>query len=200
MPKKTLIFGTTNPAKVLQIQGALKSLGLTVMGLEQPINVVEDGTTAQENARKKATAYARALGKKVFSMDNALYLDGLPDGEQPGINVRRIPSASSRPSDVELRSHYASIVDNHGGRMTGRWEFAVALADPSGKVSEITITSPRIFTTPPSPHTVEGYPLESLQIDPESGLYISEMSQDEQDSFWEKMIGEPLREFIKESL
>ena len=39
--------------------------------------VVEDGTTAQENARKKAIAYAKALGRLVLSMDNALYFDDL---------------------------------------------------------------------------------------------------------------------------
>lgn len=200
MTKQGLIFGSTNPGKVLQIQGALKSLDLTVKGVERPINVVEDGATAQENARKKAIAYAEALHEKVLSMDNALYLDGLSDEEQPGIHVRRIPSANARPSDTELLAHYAQIINSYGGRMTGRWEFAVALADSNGVIGEIVIVSPRIFATPPSSHVVEGYPLESLQIDPKSGHYISEMSQAEQDSFWELMIGQPLCKFVRASL
>lgn len=36
---------------------------------------------------------ARALGKRVLSMDNALFLDGLRPEQQPGIHVRRIGGA-----------------------------------------------------------------------------------------------------------
>lgn len=200
MPKQSLIFGTTNPAKLLQIQGALKPLDLIVEGLNQPIDIEEDGANAQENARKKAVAYAKLLGQRVFSMDNALFLDSLADEDQPGIHVRRIPSANARPTDDELLRHYASIIDRHGKRMTGYWEFAVALASPDGKVSETTIISPRIFATPPSAKAVKGYPLESLQIDPKDGKYISEMTQEEQDAFWQRMIGKPLCEFVKKSI
>ncbi len=42
-----------------------------------------------------------------------------------------------------------------------------------------------------------GYPLESIQIDPQSQKYISEMTQDEQNNFWQKAIGQPLLEFVQ---
>lgn len=57
---KEIIFGTTNPAKIIQAQAALDQLGIVVRGLvgfENLPKVVEDGATAQENARKKALAY-----------------------------------------------------------------------------------------------------------------------------------------------
>src|SRR3989344_7353154 len=93
---KKLIMGTTNQAKIAQMRDALVSAGIQVEGVTDKKllpEVVEDGTTVQENARKKAVAYARALGQTVLSMDNALFLDGLAPENQPGIHVRRVGGA-----------------------------------------------------------------------------------------------------------
>lgn len=197
---QTLIFGTTNEAKVLQIQGALKPIGVVVSSLPESaraIKVVEDGETAQENARKKAMAYSRALDEPVLSMDNALFLDGLNPEEQPGIHVRRIGNPNERPSDGELLTHYSKLIARLGGKVSGRWEFALCYARPDGNYEEKTIISPRIFISEPSVRVISGYPLESIQIEPASGKYISEMSQDEQDAFWQRAIGSELAEFIQ---
>lgn len=195
-----LIFGTTNQAKVLQVRGALSSAGVEVMGLPEEargIKVIEDGRTVQENARKKALAYASALGCPVLSMDNGLFFDGLPAEEQPGTHVRRIGGSDGRPSDDELRIHYAGVVSRLGGRVNGHWEFALCYARPDGTCEETTILSPRVFVATPSPTTVPGYPLESIQIDPTTGKYISEMSQSDQDEFWQRAIGTPLAAFVR---
>jgi len=197
---KTLIFGTTNEAKVLQIQGALKPIGVVVSSLPESTRstkVVEDGETAQENARKKALAYSKALGEPVLSMDNALFLDGLNPEEQPGIHVRRIGSPNERPSDDELLAYYSNLVSRLGERISGRWEFALCYARPDGTFEEKTIISLRIFVSTPSPKIVPGYPLESIQIVPASGRYISELSQDEQDEFWQRAIGSELSQFVQ---
>lgn len=66
---KQITFGTTNEAKIKQIRGALAPAGIEVNGVIDKSalpEVVEDGKTANENARKKALAYAKALGKTVF--------------------------------------------------------------------------------------------------------------------------------------
>ncbi|MFA7201819.1 MAG: non-canonical purine NTP pyrophosphatase [Candidatus Paceibacterota bacterium] len=195
---KTLIIGTKNVAKIKQIAGAIKSLNFEVIGLPDSTgDVVENGLTAQENARIKATNYSRILKNVVLSMDNALYLDGLNDKEQPGIHVRRISSKNIRPTDNELLNHYTSLIRGLGNKIDGRWEFAICVANNGNIVKETTIVSPRIFTSRPSERVVSGYPLESIQIDPENGKYISEMSQEEQDSFWQKKIGSELCSFLK---
>lgn len=196
---KEILFGTTNDAKIRQLQGALAPIGVNVCGVKDKTSlphIEEDGKTIQENARKKAIAYAKALGVPVLSMDNALYFDGLSPEEQPGLNVRRINATTTRPSDSELLDYYSALVRRFGEKITGRWEFAVCVATPEGKFEETTIISPRIFTRVPSAKIIPGYPLESIQIDPDTGKYISEMSQDEQDQFWQRAIGKPLQEFI----
>jgi 8-oxo-dGTP diphosphatase len=195
----TLTMGTTNPAKIAQIAGALAPIGVRVVGVADKKllpEVAEDGTTVQENARKKATTYAQALRCRVFSMDNALYLEGLSPEEQPGIHVRRI-GGIIRNSDDELLDHYQQVVRTLGDKVKGRWEFGVCVADPDGTVWETTIISPRIFTSQRSAAITPGYPLESIQIDPESNRHIADMSETEQAEFWQRAIGTELAKFVQ---
>lgn len=196
--------GTTNDAKVKQIKGALFPLGLEVIGItlaekETLPKVVEDGKTAEENAIKKATVYAKALSRRVLSMDNALYIDDLSNDEQPGLHVRRI-GGKEATTDEEMVRYYSEVIGKLGERVTGRWEFGVCIADPEGNYSTTTIISPRVFTSTPSKNIIPQYPLEALQIDPESGKYISDMNQEEQNAFWQKAIGKQLCDFVQSSL
>jgi len=199
---KKLVMGTTNPAKIAQIRDALVSAGIQVEGVADKKllpEVVEDGTTVQENARKKATAYAKALGQTVISMDNALFLDGLAPEDQPGIHVRRV-GGSFAATDAELLDHGAALVESLGGNVTGYWEYGICIADPSGKISETTLRTPRVFTSKRSDRSVPGYPLESIQIDPETGKYISEMTTEEIATFWQRTLGTPLCSFVSSVL
>lgn len=195
---KEITIGTGNPAKIKQIEGALLPLGIKVfniLNLKLP-EIAEDGKTAQENARKKAIGYAEFLNKPILSMDNSLYFDSLPESRQPGINVRRINSETIRATDEEMLNYYSNLVSEFGEQTNGRWKFAICVATPE-KLFETTITSSRIFTSKKSPIIIPGYPLESIQIDSETNKYISEMSQEEQDLFWQRSIGNKLQDFIK---
>jgi inosine/xanthosine triphosphate pyrophosphatase family protein len=197
---REIIFGTTNEAKIKQVRGALAPAGISVEGIpnkESLPEVLEDGKTAVENARKKALAYAKTLGKIVFSMDNALYLEKLSDDKQPGLNVRRPNGTTGRISDKEMIAHYSKLIGSIGKRVNGYWEYGFCVATPTGEYQETTIKAPRIYVSKPSPIIEAGYPLESLQIDPESGKYMSEMTRKEQDIFWQKAIGKPLLDFIQ---
>lgn len=198
---KKIIIGTTNPAKLAQLRDALSSIDILVEGIDKKLlpEVIEDGSTAQENAYKKAIAYAKALGQTVFSMDNALFIDGLLLKDQPGINVRRI-GGSIAVNDEELLEHGIALVKSLGGEATGYWEYGICIAKPDGKIFEITLKTPRVFTSKRSEKVVQGYPLESIQIDPETGKYISEMTSIEQAKFWQKNLGPELCSFVKSVL
>lgn len=197
---KSILFGTTNEAKIKQVRGALLPAGITVVGvIDKSLlpEVVEDGKTAIENARKKSLTYAKALGKTVFSMDNALYLDGLSPEEQPALNVRRIKGTTNRPTDQEMVEYYSKLVGKLGGEVNGYWEFGICIANPQGEHKVTIIKSHRTFVDKPSNIINEGYPLASIQIDPDSGRYFSEMSQEELDTLWQNTIGKPLLAFVK---
>ena len=196
---KELLFATSNQAKVKQLQGVLAPIGISVIGVEKsqlPV-VDEDGKTLQENARKKALAYAKAFNRTVLAMDNGLYFDDLLPEEQPATHVRRIGHGTRDATDEEMLNYYADLVQRFGETIKGRWEFAICVATPAGELQETTVISPRIFTKKVSSQIVPGYPLESIQLDPDSGRYISEMSKEEQDAFWLKVIGKKMQDFFK---
>jgi XTP/dITP diphosphohydrolase len=196
-----IIYGTTNPAKVAQVRDVLSPLGFEIKSLadfDAQVTVEEDGQAAEENARKKAISYSKALSEPVLSMDVALYMQGLSDDQQPGLHVRRVKN-QERATDQELIEHYAALVSRLGGRVDAYWRYAFALARPDGACVSFVHDSPRIFVDKPSDNVVEGFPTESLLLDPDSGKYISELSPEEMAGFWRKTVGEPLTQFVKEN-
>jgi len=198
---REILMATTNQAKIDQIGGALSNVGISVVGVENKDllpEVIEDGATALDNARKKALAFAKALGKVVLSIDNTLFFDKLDgDPRQPGLNVRRIAGVVGKPTDEEMIKYYSQLVKELGGSAEARWEYGVCVAAPDGKLGEATFGYKTTFVSNPSSKTMNGYPLESLQIDEVSGKYRSEMTNDELAQLWQRKIGQPLSVFVK---
>jgi XTP/dITP diphosphohydrolase len=93
--------------------------------------VVEDGKTFAENARKKAGEVAKALRAWVVADDSGLAVDALAGA--PGVLSARY---AGEPSDDDannrkLLSEMASVVDDQRG---AAFRCALALADPTGAV------------------------------------------------------------------
>jgi inosine/xanthosine triphosphate pyrophosphatase family protein len=194
-----IVIGTTNPAKTRQCRLALAASGLRMQSLTDalpaPPNVVEDGWNAEENATRKARAYSAAAGLPVLSLDYALVIDGLPAERQPGMNVRRIPGVEGRASDEQLIDYYRALFEDHGGRVSGRWEAGAAVATPRGHLTSTTIPIHRTFVSTPSARRVEGYPLACLQL-ADDGTYISELGNGKEEQLLQRVLGEPLLELL----
>jgi inosine/xanthosine triphosphate pyrophosphatase family protein len=192
-----LHFGTTNPAKIKQMQLALRPLGITVLPLMVTVEVNETGSTPVENASIKAAAMASVSGSRVLATDDALRFIGVGANEQPGVNVRRIPGYEARPTDEEMLDYYSALFTRHGGSVDGHWEFAAAVALPDGTVRTIVIETPaRRFVANPCKERVPGFPLASLQVDPATGMYLAQMSLEQTTEWWQRSIGELMREFL----
>ena len=97
-----LLYGTGNPAKLDAMRHRLAGLGIELIGLKdlggvkQP-EIIEDGKTPLENARKKVEAYFNALHMPVFSCDSGLYFDNVAEDDQPGVHVRTVNGTFSPP-------------------------------------------------------------------------------------------------------
>lgn len=196
---KEIIFGTKNKAKLQQIVDALEPIGVKVKSIGEfklDINPPEDSNNPVENAKVKAVTYAKAIGQIVLGMDNGLYFNDLTPDKQPGVFVRRINSRTDRPTDQGLVDHYKTLVASLGNRVSAYWRFGLCVATPDKIIGQTEIISHRIFVPTPSEKTQDGYPLESLQIDPVTGKYIVEMSDEERKLFWQNAIGKELCEFI----
>ena len=84
-------IATSNAGKLRDFSGAAAPLGIEIMPLPNfaalPV-VVEDGLTFEENARKKAEAYSRAVpGEIVLADDSGLEVEALKGA--PGVHSAR---------------------------------------------------------------------------------------------------------------
>ena len=181
-----LLFGTGNAAKLAAMRRRLEPLDVEIIGfcdLNMNIpEVIEDGETPLENAEKKARAYFKAFGMPVLSCDSGLYIDGIPDDEQPGVCVRTVNGKYL--SDAEIIEHYSSLAKKYGD-LTARYRNAICLILDSEHIysamEESMASEPFIITS--VPHTVikEGFPLDSLSVDIKTDKYYYDLDADELD-------------------
>jgi XTP/dITP diphosphohydrolase len=137
-----LLFGTTNPGKLRELRRLVAGLPVRVvspadLGRELP-EVVEDGRTFEENARKKASAHARASGLHALADDSGLCVDAL--WGQPGIRSARwseeeapglAGAGRDRANNERLLRVLAGVFPEHRG---AEYRAVVALAAPDGRV------------------------------------------------------------------
>ena len=76
-----LLFATRNPGKLRELRRLVEGLPVQVLSLDDlpapPPEVEEDGATLDENARKKASEYARATGLHALADDSGICVDSL---------------------------------------------------------------------------------------------------------------------------
>jgi XTP/dITP diphosphohydrolase len=129
-----LLIATNNPGKVKEYKELLAGLPLELTypaqeGLD--IEVAETGESFAENARLKATAYARASGLLTLADDSGLEVDAL--GGEPGIRSARY--AGSGASDED---RYQLLLEKLRGvpweERIARFRCVIAVATPGGQV------------------------------------------------------------------
>ena len=132
-----LVVGTRNRKKLEEIREILGDLGLELHDLTQypeAPEVVEDGTTFEANARKKAAEPARHLGAWVLGEDSGLVVPGL--NGRPGVYSARY---AGRQGDDEANNDrlLAELAPLPEDRRRAYYVCTVALADPQGEVQAV---------------------------------------------------------------
>jgi XTP/dITP diphosphohydrolase len=127
-----LLIATENPGKVREFQVLLKELDVELvtpksLGLE--LNVVEDGTTYQENAEKKARAYAQASGLISLADDSGLEVDAL--GGAPGVYSARY-SPLPNATDADRRLYLLENLQGKPRPWTAHYHATIAISTPEG--------------------------------------------------------------------
>ena len=156
-------------------------IGLKEIDMELP-EIDEDGNTPLENARKKALAYYAAFKMPVFSCDSGLYIDDIPEEDQPGVHVRTINGKYL--TDEEMIGHYSSLAKKYGD-LTARYRNAICLVLDDEHVyeamEESMASEPFIITEKPHAILRKGFPLDSLSINRKTGKYYYDLEEDELD-------------------
>jgi XTP/dITP diphosphohydrolase len=153
-PLPQLVLGTANRKKGRELADLFGPLGIQVRTLADfgPLDpVAEDGQTFTENARLKATGYARLLHQWVLADDSGLAVDAL-DGA-PGVYSARYsgPDATDVLNNQRLLRELAEVPWE---RRSARFVCHMALSDPGGVVraeSEGACRG-RIIFEPRGPH------------------------------------------------
>ena len=132
-----LVLGTRNQKKKEELQEILGDLGLELRDLtswpEAP-EVVEDGTTFEANARKKASELARFLNHWVIGEDSGLVVPSL--NGRPGVYSARYAGrhGDDAANNVRLLAELAPLPDD---RRAAYYVCTAALANPAGEVCAV---------------------------------------------------------------
>jgi len=169
-----LLIATNNPGKIREYQELLADLPLQLTypaqeGLD--IEVAETGESFAENARLKATAYAKASGLLTLADDSGLEVDAL--GGEPGIRSARY--AGEGASDEErYRLLLEKLKDVPWEERTARFRCVIAAATPEGEVYTAEGTCEGIIAFEPAGEHGFGY--DPVFYLPEYGKTMAELS------------------------
>ena len=132
-----LVVGSRNRKKREEIVEILGDLGLDLRDLtsypDAP-EVVEDGATFADNARKKAVELARHLGQWVLGEDSGLVVPAL--NGRPGVYSARYAGkqGDDEANNDRLLAELAPLPDD---RRAAYYVCTAALADPQGEVHAV---------------------------------------------------------------
>jgi 8-oxo-dGTP diphosphatase len=172
-----LVYGTTNKSKIIFMKKRVDSLGIEILSLTDVnaprFNVSENGNSPLENAKIKAMAYYDALKMPLFSADSGLYIDGLEDARQPGLNIR---GEGDLMNDEDAIAFYSALAKEMGGSMTKKKKNAICLVLSPTEIYEYMgddiASHPFLIVANPHEKRSEGFPLDSLSVHIKSGKYF----------------------------
>lgn len=186
---KQIIFATGNPTKAKRFSKGLLEKGINVISLRDigiKINIKEDGKDVTENALKKARECHEVTGKIAIGMDDSLYLENVPEQEQPGLFVRRINGKVLE--DDEMIEHYTSLVKKYGkrGKLKAKWVYGLAVVNENGEECTYSWSKSGFYMVDkPSAKMNPGYPLNSISKYEGNNKYFTDVTEQEK----EKLIG-----------
>ncbi len=136
--EKKIVFATGNENKMKEIRMILSDLGMPIISMKEAgitVDVVEDGTTFEENALIKATEIAKLVNNCiVLADDSGLEIDYL--NKEPGIYSARY-AGENTSYDIKnnlLLSRLEGVPDE---QRTARFVCAVAAAFPDGSTEVV---------------------------------------------------------------
>ena len=132
--KQRIIFATGNKNKIREIHEILGDLGWEILSMKEAgidLDIVEDGTTFEENAIIKAKTIMEITGEIAIADDSGLEVDYL-DGA-PGIYSARF---LGEDTSYDIKSNYIidKLKDAKGKERSARFVCAMAVAFPNGKI------------------------------------------------------------------
>ena len=138
--KKKLIFATGNEGKMKEIREILGDLDYEILSMKEAgvnVDIIEDGTTFEENAIIKAKTVMEATGSIVLADDSGLEIDYLD--KAPGIYSARF-AGEDTSYDIKNRILLYRLEGVPDEERRARFVCAVAAVFPDGTVKVVRET------------------------------------------------------------
>lgn len=198
---KRILIATSNAGKLRDFAGAARAHGIAVSGLPDFASlpqVVEDGTTFEANARKKAEFYSRsAPGYLVLADDSGIEIDALNGA--PGVHSARyaaeIPhKAETNSDDAENNARVLrELKDVPPERRAGRFVCVIAAARNGSSVATFRGEVEGIILD--KPRGTGGFGYDPLFYFPPIKRAFSELTPEEKAQYSHR--GAALRKFLE---
>ena len=196
---ETIIFATKNKGKIKEINAILSDMDVEVVSMEEAgitFDVVEDGTTFEENAMKKAVQIMEIGGKITLSDDSGLEIDYMD--KAPGIYSARFMGEDT-PYPERFQAIFEKLQGIADKERTARFVSCIAAAFPDGRRLVSYDTVEGIIGWEAKGENGFGY--DPIFFLPEQEKYMAELSPQEKNAISHR--GKALRkmkELLKEEL
>ena len=193
--KKKLIFATGNEGKMREIREILADCGYEILSMKEAgldLDIVEDGTTFEENALIKARAVMEATGELTLADDSGLEIDAFDRG--PGVYSSRYLGEDT-PYTEKNQIILDKMKDIPEKDRTARFVCVIAAIFPDGQTYTTRGTMEGIIGYEASGENGFGY--DPIFYLPQLKKYSAQLSSDEKNQLSHR--GEALRK-MKEVL
>lgn len=168
-----IVFATGNEGKMKEIRMILSDLGMEILSMKEAgveMDIVEDGTTFEENAKIKARAVWNVTGGIVLADDSGLVIDYL--GGEPGVYSARYlgEDTSYVIKNQEILKRLFTAED---GERTARFVSAIAAVLPDGRMLLTEGIVEGVIADAPA--GTEGFGYDPIFYLPEYGMTAAEL-------------------------
>ena len=175
-----MIFATTNQGKVREIKAILGDIGEDILSLKEAgisVDIVEDGTSFEENAIIKAKAIMELTGLIVLADDSGLEVDAM--NKEPGIYSARFMGEDT-PYEEKNRAIIDRLKDVEGEDRSARFVCVIAAAFPNGEVITTRGTIEGVIAHEPAGSNGFGY--DPIVYVPEYGMTTGQMEPEQKNA------------------
>ena len=198
---KSVLIATSNPGKLRDFAGAASTFGIAIASIPNftslPV-VVEDGTTFEANAHKKAEACSRYVpGEIVLADDSGLEVDALEGA--PGVHSARYAAdqphlANSNTEDEANNARLLRELKNiPPNKRSARFVCVIAAARDGEILSVFRGQAEGVILEAPRGHNGFGY--DPLFYFPSIGKTFAELGAEEKAQYSHR--GAAFREFLR---
>lgn len=171
-----MIFATGNMGKMKEIRAILGDIGEEILSMKEAgidMDIVEDGSTFEENAIIKAKAVMERTGQLALADDSGLEIDAL--NKEPGIYSARYMGEDT-PYEIKNSNLIERMKGVKGKDRSARFVCVIAAAFPDGEIITTRGTIEGVIAEEPAGKNGFGY--DPIVYVPEYGMTTGQMDPD----------------------